>query len=104
MYQNDGNTFGSSSITVDIPNKTPELHTILQELEKESYLLEENITGLSARLVPVSVPETQTQPMKAISDTINQAHSAVFLQVNSIRVKLTSLNILLSDIKQRLEV
>ena len=94
------NTWGSSTTPAKAAQK-PEIELVLDGLEKEIRQLEENIKGLGARLIVVSLPVADRD--KGVNP-VSPPHSAMYMHVDAMRVKLTALNIELADIKQRLEV
>src|SRR3990172_7999023 len=91
----------SGSIAPAGTTQKPEIEMVLDGLEKEIRQLEENIKGLGARLIVVSLPVADRD--KGVNP-VSPPHSAMYMHVDAMRVKLTALNTELADIKQRLEV
>jgi hypothetical protein len=96
--------YGYGNTTVEVATNTPEIHNALKGLEKEIYVLEESLQGLNARLVPVMLPELPADRDMVKGQSISQPHSDIYIQIEALRSKLTGLEILVSNIKQRLEV
>lgn len=85
------------------PTKTPDIEIAFRELEKEVEVLLESVHGLEARADKVLLP---VPPIAKMNDAPipHQPHSALYVGLDDLRQKVSTANMRLFQIKERMEI
>ena len=93
---------GSGSI--EVLSQESEILKIVKELEKEIVVLNESAHVLGARLLPISLPSLPREAGSNMVPPPQHPHSDMYVKIDELREHVKNINLVLADIRQRLEV